>query len=124
MDTIGKKCLHLGENMYTYKGLVKVMSLAMSLLTMAKYGLDSTNMNIKVNSEIELNKLKLHTPNEQGKSRCLTMHIRKQTRPCRYLKVHGYPMVKVSSDVYLGDIISSNGSNKLNIENRRQKDLA
>ena len=90
---------------------------------MAKCGLDSTNLNIKVNSEIEFKKLKFHTPNEQGKSKCHTMHIGKQNSPCRDMKVHGYPMEKVSSDVYLGDIISSNGSNKLNIENRVAKGL-
>ena len=103
MDKIGKKCVELGENLYTYKGLVKVMPLAMvdDLLAMEKCGLNSTNLNITINNEIEFKKLKFHTPNKEGKSKCHTMHIGKQNRECRELKVHGYPMEKVKSDTYL-----------------------
>ena len=63
MDTIGKKCVQLGENLYTYKGLVKVMPLAMvdDLLAMAKCGLNSTNLNITINNEIKFKKLKFQT---------------------------------------------------------------
>ena len=123
MDKIGKKCVELGENLYTYKGLVKIMPLAMvdDLLTMAKCGIKSTDLNITINKEIEFKKLKLHTPNAQGKSKCHTLHIGKNDRKCQELKVHGYPMEKVNSDTYLGDIISRDGKNKLNIENRAAK---
>ena len=125
MDKIGKKCVEQGENLYTYKGLVKVMPLAMvdDLLAMAKCGLQSTNLNIKINNEIEFKKLKFHTPNAQGKSKCHTMHIGKKRSECPELKVHGYTMEQVSSDTYLGDIISSDGKNKLNIESRVAKGL-
>ena len=51
------------------------------------------------------------------------MHIGKQNGECPELKVHGYTMERVSSDVYLGDIISSDGKNKLNIESRVAKGL-
>ena len=40
---------------------------------------------------------------------------------CPNLKVHGTEMLTVSSDVYLGDEISSDGSNKLNIQRRVSK---
>ena len=80
MDKIGKKCVEQGENLYTNKGLGKVMRLAMvdDFLAMAKCGLQSTNLNIKINNEIEFKKLKFHAPNAQGKSKCHTMHIGKQ----------------------------------------------
>ena len=63
MDKIGKKCVEKGENLYTYKGLVKIMPLAMvdDLLGMAKCGLESTNLNITMNNEIEFKKLISHT---------------------------------------------------------------
>jgi hypothetical protein len=64
MDTIGKKCVQVRENLYTYKGLFKVMPLAMvdDLLARGKCGLNSTNLNITINNEIEFKKLKFHTP--------------------------------------------------------------
>ena len=51
------------------------------------------------------------------------MHIGKKNDGCSELKVHGCPMEKVFSDTYLGDIISGDGKNKLNIENRVSKGL-
>ena len=51
------------------------------------------------------------------------MHIGKQNSECPELKVHGYTMEQVSSDTFLGDIISSDGKNKLNIESRVAKGL-
>ena len=125
MDTIGKKCVEQGENLYIYKGLVRIMPLAMvdDLLGMAKCGIDSRNLNLTINSEIEFKKLKFHTPNAEGKSKCHMMHIGKRSKVCQELKVHGYTMEKVTSDTYLGDIISSDGKNKLNIESRVAKGL-
>ena len=125
MDKIGKKCVEKGENLYTYKGLVKLMPLAMvdDLLGMAKCGLASTNLNITINNEIEFKKLRFHTPNAEGKSKCHTLHIGKKNENCGGLKVHGYPMEEVSSDTYLGDVISRDGKNKLNIESRVAKGL-
>ena len=90
---------------------------------MAKCGLDSTNLNIDINTMIEMKKLDFHTPDLNGKSKCHTMHIGKRNENCPKLKVHGYDMEKVSSDCYLGDIISSDGKNKLNIEARVAKGL-
>ena len=46
------------------------------------------------------------------------MHIGRQDQACSELKVHGCPVEKVNSDTYLGDIISSDGKNKLNKESR------
>ena len=70
-----------------------------------------------------MKKLKFHTPDKRGKSKCHTIHIGKKSDTCPMLKVHGYDMEKVESDTYLGDIIASNGKNTLNIENRAAKGL-
>ena len=124
MDKIGKKCVEMGEHLHTYKGIVKVMPLAMvdDLLGIARCGGESVDLNSVINSRIEMKKVKFHTPNENGKSKCHTLHVGKQNE-CPHLKVHGCPMEKVSSDTYLGDIISNDGRNKLNIESRVAKGL-
>ena len=111
MDKIGKACVETGENLYRYKRLVNIMPLAMvdDLLAMAKCGLDSTNVNIEINTKIEMKKLNFHTPDERGKSKCHTLHIGKKSEICPKLKVHGYDMEVIKSDKYLGDIISRDG---------------
>ena len=124
-NSMDKSFVDSGQNLYKYKGLVNIMPLAMvdDLLAMAKCGLDSKNLNIDINTMIEMKKLDFHTPDLNGKSKCHTMHIGKRNENCPKLKVHGYDMEKVSSDCYLGDIISSDGKNKLNIEARVAKGL-
>ena len=116
MDKIGKRCIEKGEHLYTYKGQVKVMPLAMvdDLLGIAECGDKSLDLNTTINSRIEMKKLKFHTPDHNGKSKCHTMHIGKCLHECPSLKVHGFQMEKVSSDTYLGDIVSSDGKNRLN----------
>ena len=125
MDKIGKKCVEKGENLYTYKGQVKVMPLAMvdDLLGIARCGDKSFNLNTVINSKIEMKKLKFHTPDVNGKSKCHTMHVGKCATGCPSQKVHGCKMERVSSDTYLGDIVSDDGKNKLNIESRVAKGL-
>ena len=125
MDRIGKKAVEKDKNLYTYKDKVKIMPLAMvdDLLAVAKCGEDSRNVNITINAEIEMKKLRFHIPDEEGKSKCHVMHIGKDTMECQKLEVHGSPMEVVDSDTYLGDIIASNGKNTLNIENRVAKGL-
>ena len=51
------------------------------------------------------------------------IHVGKHSKKCPTLKVHGCPVEEVLSDTYLGDIISSDGNNKLNIESRVAKGL-
>ena len=125
MDKIGKKCVERSEHLYTYKERVKVMPLSMvdDLLVMAKCGEYSRDLNIYVNAEIEMKKLRFHVPDIKGKSKCHTLHIEKKQMDCQELKVHGCPMEKVESDTYLGDILSSNGKNTTNIESRVGKGL-
>ena len=62
-----------------------------------------------MNAEIELKKLKFHTPNSEGKTKCHKMHVGPKNQICPQLVVHGSKMVEVNEDTYLGDIISSDG---------------
>ena len=125
MDKIGKKCVSKGNYLYTYKRRTKIMPLAMvdDLLAIAKCGKDSHDINIFINTEIEMKKLRFHIPDTNGKSKCNKIHIGKRQMDCQGLKVHGCPMTEVSSDTYLGDIISRDGKNTLNIDKRVGKGL-
>ena len=51
------------------------------------------------------------------------MHIGKESVLCPDLKIHGYNMEKVSSDKYLGDILSSDGRNSINMKERIGKGI-
>ena len=84
------------------------------LLAMAKCGLNSTKVNIEINPRIEMKKFNFHNPAERGKSKC--PHFTHWEENCPKLKVNGYEMESVKSDTYLGDIIFSDGKNKLNKE--------
>ena len=124
MDKIGKECKNKGKNLYTYKGRVKIMPLAMidDLLGISECGEKSVELNEMINSKIEAKKLRFHTPDENGNSKCHKIHVGK-SKECQELKVHGFPVDKVSNDTYLGDIISQDGKNKHNIANRVAKGI-
>ena len=100
------------------------MPLAMvdDLLGIVRCGGESLDLNTTINSRIDMKKLKFHTPKENGKSKCHSLHVGKHS-DCPPLKVHGCPMERVSSDTYLGDVISSDGKNTLNIDSRVAKGL-
>ena len=49
------------------------------------------------------------------------MHIGKASITCPELKIHGHLMEKVMKDKYLGDIISSGGSNSATLKERKGK---
>ena len=103
-----------------YKKQVEVMPLAMvdDLIGVAVCGHESLAMNTFIKTQIELKKLQFHTPGEKGKSKCNVMHVGKNSGICPQLQVHGTVMKKITHDRYLGDIISSDGSNDLNIQSR------
>ena len=124
MDKIGKRCSETGEHLYTYKNKVKVLPLAMidDLLAINTCGTKSLSLNLMINSKIEAKKLRFHIPDQKGKSKCNVIHIGK-AKICQELKVHGFPVGKVKNDTYLGDIISNDGTNKLNTDARIAKGL-
>ena len=105
--------------------MAKVTPLAMvdDLLTISSCGTQSIEMNITINTLIELKKLKFHTPVENKKSKCHSLHIGKPSKNCHKMKVHGQEADRVPEAVYLGDIISQDGKNSLNIKSRVSKGM-
>ena len=78
----------------------------------------SLALNNHINAQIELKKLRFHTPDEKGKSKCHVLHIGKSNQLCPTLQVHGTDMSHVTEDTYLGDVISCDGRNTKNINSR------
>ena len=77
------------------------------LLTVSKCGIPSIVINAKVNAHIELNNLKFHTKDKNGKSKCHWIHVggHKKKKDCFIPKVHKEEMLEVGEDTYLGEII-------------------
>ena len=91
------------------------------LLGIAPCGFSSLALNTFITTQIEMKRLKFHTPDAAGKTKCHKIHVGKMNENCPQLQVHGTPMKTVFSDVYLGDKISADGTNKLNIQRRVMK---
>ena len=125
VDTLGKKIRDRGEVTYLYKNSVRVLPLAMvdDINAISKCGLDSVSLNTFVNTQMELKKLRFHVPDKAGKSKCHKMHVGGNQKMCPELKVHGTVMESVKDDMYLGDLISSDGKNRKNVEKRISKGL-
>ena len=125
IDKIGKTCYERGELLFLYKKRVKLMPLYMVdyLLGVSRCGFKSVTLNSFINVQVELKKLKFHTQDIKGKSKCHKLHIGKPNHSCPNLEVHGTPMGQVSEDTYLGDVISSDGKNEKNIQSRISKGL-
>ena len=123
IDMIGKKCRDRGKNYYLYKNAVRILPLAFvdDLSGITKCGSHSLSLNTFINTQIELKKLRFHTADARGNSKCHKLHIGKETRECPVLKVHGTPMQEVKDDRYLGDILSCDGKNTKNIKDRISK---
>ena len=111
--------------MFLYKKIVNITPLAMvdDLLAVSHCNINSVAVNVFINTQIEMKKLEFHTPDLNGKSKCHKIHIGKDNPLCLDLKVHGTKMGQVNHDTYLGDIVSHDGSNKLNVRSRIGKGL-
>ena len=125
IDSIFKKCYKKGEHLYLYKSLVNIMPLSMvdDILAVAPCNKKSLAVNTYINVQIEMKKIRFHTPDEKGKTKCHVLHVGKTSTVCPTLQVHGTNMSNVTEDVYLGDVISSNGKNTKNITSRISKGL-
>ena len=88
MDTIAKKCYVKGDHLITYKKMVKVMTLSMvdDILAVARCGNKSLAVNTYINSQIEMKRLRFHTPDKNGKSKCNGLHIGKKNHMCPTLR--------------------------------------
>ena len=124
IDGVGKFAKE-NRKSYSYKNLVPVIPLAMvdDLLAVSSCGMDSIEMNISINTLIELKKLTFHTPDGKKKSKCHMMHIGRENKVCPDMKVHGKYVERVSQAVYLGDVLSQDGSNTKNVKDRVSKGM-
>ena len=84
-------------------------------------GQNSIEINNSNNTLIELKKLKFHTPVENKKSKCHLVHIGKKNGICPDMILHGQVVDRVEQAVYLGDVISSDGSNTSNVHDMISK---
>ena len=120
IDKLGRQCTQGRKYQYRYKDKVDTVLLAMidDLLGIAPCGLESIALNTFINVQIEMKKLRFHTPGPEGKSKCHKIHVGRPNKFCPTLLVHGTIMKQAASDTYLGDVICGDGSNKENIASR------
>jgi hypothetical protein len=80
----GGKCRNMGENIYMYKKTERILPLAFvdDLNGISKCGKDSLALNIFLTTKIELKKLKVHVPDQSGKTKCDKMHIGRKGDNC------------------------------------------
>ena len=132
VDTMGKECLEEGKHLYFYKNIVPIPPLGLvdDLFTISLCGYKTSMMNQYINSKTAMKKLQF------GTSKCFKLHVGKTCNEtlCKDLFVDGWKIdivgdadtgksvqkasfagpekMKVKGEqVYLGDVISSDGKN-------------
>ena len=102
VDGLGKECMSRNKHLYNYKGIVKIMPLAMidDILAIAKCGIESVAVNMFVNCKIEMKKLPFSIP------KCKHLHVGQCNPFCPTLLVHGEEVEKTTSEKYIGDFIT------------------
>ena len=102
LGSLGNKCRDSGKHCYLYKKTARILPLAFidDLNGISKCGSPSLALNSFINTQIELKKLRFHTADSKGKSKCHKLHIGREMRNCPALLVHGTPMQEVKDDKY------------------------
>ena len=118
LDTLGRDCYERQEGVYWYNDCVPVPPLMMidDIASFSICGPQSVITNAIINSKIECKKLEL------GHRKCYNMHIGSDSE-CQDLRVHNKIMNTSEFETYLGDVISVSGTNKKNIENKRNSSI-
>ena len=100
VDKIGKMCKERGIHQYKYKQAVRLLPLACvdDLLGFAWCGNASIALNTFINTHIEMKKLRFHTPDITGKTKCKQLHVGKASALCPELRVHENPLKIFDSD--------------------------
>ena len=144
VDTMGKECLEEKKHLYFYKDTVPISPLGMvdDLLTISECGYKTTLVNQFINFKTGTKRLQF------GTSKCIRMHIGKTNSEllCKDLSVGEWKekiiedpntgkcsrseyfngnvkMEKKQEQLYLGDIISSNGTHTKNVQQRSNKGI-
>ena len=140
VDTFGKECLSEEKHLYQYRNCIGIPPLAMidDLLSISECGVESVKSNAFLNSKTNIKKLQF------GGEKCYKLHIGKKKHLCPELHVDSWKLqkkdekesgIKNLKDVfdgdfkmeskedvkYLGDIITTDGTNVKNVESRRAK---
>ena len=87
IDKIGKESEKNSSMCYYYKGIAKILPMAMvdDLLSVSDCGTQSVVINSFINTKIEMKKLTFHTQNKEGMSKCQKMHIGNPNSNCPVL---------------------------------------
>ena len=140
IDTFGKECLDTQKYLYAYKGLVGVPPLAMvdDLACISVCGLDTVMMNGFINAKTNIKKLQF------GEKKCHRMHIGRESPVCPDLFIDNWKVETIGKDgaeneveidtfvgdfqiedsdeeKYLGDLLTTDGTNSKNIKARKGK---
>ena len=118
MDSIGRKCRDKGKHIYLYKNRTSILPLGFvdDLNGIAKCGSESHELNLYLNTQVELKKLRFHCDKNGTSSKCVKMHVGKARSSCPNLKVHDNLINNVSEISYLGDTITADGKNVKNMD--------
>ena len=93
--------------------MVPPMSMIDDIISFAKCGPKSIALNSIIDTKITMKKMIF------GPSKCHNLHIGHNTERCPTLKVQGNNVNQKNHSTYLGDELSSDGSNDLTISSRR-----
>ena len=117
LDCLAQKAYDEGSPLYLYKNTVRIppMEMVDDLAVITKCGNDTIKANAVINSFIESKKLNF------SKKKCHQMHIGENRITCPEVNVHEDKMIKSKEEKYLGDIITDDGNNNVNIKNRQSK---
>ena len=99
---------------WDYRDEIPIGPLTMvdDILSITNCGMESVMANAFINSQIEQNKLTLNT------NKCHKLHLGNKKDLCPKLSAHQQEMKEKSQEKYLGDIVSSDGTNNNNIKNK------
>ena len=122
MDMLNKTILKQDHLTYQYRSdpniRIGVLGMVDDNLSISKCGIPSVQKNAVINSFIDTQRLTL------SKNKSVVLHIgneKKCPNPCPKLKVHSHIMKTTKSQRYLGDIITSSGTVRESIQDRRNK---
>ena len=143
VDSIASNhAVNLAEHLFHYKDMVPIPPLTMvdDTIGISSCGLDSALSTAHLNSQTNIKKLQF------GEGKCHKLHVGKNTNICTKASIDTWSVEKsseeistvlelvdkegerhaletVKSDKYLGDVISQDGKNTLNIQERKRRGL-
>ena len=103
LDKMGKLSENNEEHLYSYKSLVQVPILTMvdDTFAIAECGQKSVAVNQFINTQMELKKLKMHIPDETGKTKCHKLYVGCKNLVCPELHVHDTVMKEVRTPIWV-----------------------